>query len=123
MSFAEQNRKLAAKLREARAALDVLENLTGAKSFAKDKPCQFRVPGICNHDPATSVWAHVNRGGISGIGQKAPSICGGVACSDCHDWIDGRSNRASMSTDPRDSMILEGVLRSQALVWKAAGLA
>jgi hypothetical protein len=61
----------------------------------------------------------VNRGGISGIGQKAPDICGGIACSSCHDEIDGRNGRGGYVEDYE---ILEGVLRSQALVWREAGL-
>ena len=113
----------AARIRkQLRACRDQLDVLRRIREFAKGRPCQFRVPGICNGNPETSVWAHVPRGGIAGMGQKAPDICGGIACSDCHDYIDGRSSRLPATECHRDTLILDGVLRSQALVWKEAGL-
>jgi len=59
--------------------------------FAEGKACTARIPGACNRDPATSVWAHLNsvRWG-AGRNQKAPDPCGLIACSACHDVIDGR---------------------------------
>lgn len=120
MSLAEQNRRLAAQVRDFRAKLEPLEDVT---EFARGRPCQFRIPGICNHNPETSVWAHVNRGGISGVGQKAPDICGGIACSSCHDVIDGRSPRPQWYEEHEWlEMLLDGILRSQAWLWREAGL-
>lgn len=59
--------------------------------FAEGKNCTARIPGVCNHNPETSVWAHLNaiRWG-SGKGVKVKDACGLIACSDCHDVIDGR---------------------------------
>lgn len=59
-------------------------------AFAKGRPCTVRSP-VCNHNPETSVWAHINsvRWG-SGKGIKSPDLCGCIACSACHDLIDGR---------------------------------
>ena len=65
--------------------------------YAKDKECTARIPGVCNHNPETSVWAHLNsiRWG-SGRGHKAPDACGLIVCSSCHNEIDGRTlKRAS----------------------------
>ena len=58
---------------------------------ASGKRCTMRLPGVCNHDPATTIWSHINsvRWG-SGRGHKSPDICGAYTCSDCGDAIDGR---------------------------------
>lgn len=60
--------------------------------FARDKHCTARIPGVCNHNPETSVWAHIEsiRWG-AGRGIKVPDVCGLIACSACHDVIDGRT--------------------------------
>lgn len=61
-------------------------------ALARGAPCMVNVPGVCNRDPATTVWAHSNqlRHG-KGKGIKAHDIFGALACSSCHDFIDGRS--------------------------------
>ncbi len=53
---------------------------------ARGQECQIRIPGICNYDPATTVFAHLNG---AGMGMKASSIHGAYACSDCHTVVDG----------------------------------
>lgn len=63
------------------------------RKYAKDRECQVRIPGICNGNSETTVLAHYRMLGISGIGYKAPDLIGAWACSDCHDEIDGRTNR------------------------------
>jgi len=83
------------------------------RSYARGKPCQVRLPGICNGDPATTVLAHPRLPGITGVGMKAPDELGAWACSACHDAIDRRTH-----TDlDRDYVIrahYEGILRTQA---------
>ena len=91
--------------------------------FAKGKDCTCRLPGVCNHNPETSVWAHMNsvRWG-SGIGHKAPDACGLIACSACHNEIDGRTHECSSKTavllctyeghmESLALLILEGILK------------
>ncbi len=81
------------------------------RKLAAGKPCQVRLEGICNHDPATTVLAHYRLIGIAGMGMKAPDEIGAWACSACHDAIDRRSH---MDLD-RDYVKLahaEGVLRT-----------
>lgn len=58
---------------------------------ARDEPCQIRIPGVCTHDPATSVWCHAN-GSAAGKGMwmKSPDILGAIGCAACHDVVDGR---------------------------------
>ncbi|BEP34319.1 MULTISPECIES: nuclease domain-containing protein [unclassified Variovorax] len=58
--------------------------------MACGKPCLFRVRGICNHDPATTVAAHSNwaeHGGKGGA-RKADDCYSAWACHACHTWLD-----------------------------------
>jgi len=57
--------------------------------FARDKACTLNIEEVCNHDPATSVWAHSNllRHG-HGTGIKSHDLFGCIACSSCHVWLD-----------------------------------
>lgn len=56
---------------------------------ARAAPCTARFPGICNHDPATSVWCHLNgyRFGKGGA-IKSHDILGFHGCSECHRYYD-----------------------------------
>jgi hypothetical protein len=56
---------------------------------ARGMPCTFRVDEVCNHDDATTVWAHSNeeRHG-KGKGLKAHDCFGAWACFSCHEWYD-----------------------------------
>lgn len=56
---------------------------------ARDQECQIRIPGICNHNPETTVFAHLNG---AGMGRKQPPLFGAYACYACHDAVDGRSH-------------------------------
>lgn len=73
-----------------------------------------RVSGICNHDPATTVLAHVRLIGISGMGLKSPDLLGAWSCSACHEYVDSKGG------DPylRRLMLLEGMARTQAELLK-----
>lgn len=54
---------------------------------ARGEDCTLRIAGVCNHDPETVVFAHMNGGGM---GTKHHDIHGFFSCSSCHDFIDGR---------------------------------
>lgn len=54
---------------------------------ARGEQCQVRMPGICNHDPETTVFAHRNG---AGWGLKELDCEGAYCCSSCHDVYDGR---------------------------------
>lgn len=58
-------------------------------AMAKGKPCLIEIPGICNHNPETTVAAHSNwhEHGKS-LGRKADDQYTVWACSDCHHYID-----------------------------------
>ena len=52
---------------------------------AQGQPCFLSLPGICNHNPETTVWAHLNGAAFGkGGGIKAHDIAGFPACSECH---------------------------------------
>lgn len=53
---------------------------------ARNEDCTLRIAGVCNFDPSTTVFAHMNGGGM---GYKHHDIHGCYACSDCHNWLDG----------------------------------
>lgn len=86
------------------------------RKFAKGKPCQVRIPGVCNFDAETTVLAHIRRGGVGGLGKKPPDLCGVHACSSCHDVIDGR---VAHPKEGLDTLILEGMTRTLSQVTKA----
>lgn len=87
------------------------------RESARGQDCQLRLMGICNHNPETTVLAHIRRGGNSGVGMKPADISGVIACSACHDCLDGRAGKVRA----HDSDILEGMLRTHA-IWRKMGL-
>lgn len=58
-------------------------------AMARGKPCLFRLPGICNFDPETTVACHSNLG-IHGKGgaRKADDEYSAWGCFACHAHID-----------------------------------
>ena len=83
---------------------------------ARGQHCALRLPGICNHNPATTVWAH-----LPGIGKSARSkvsdLHGAYACFNCHSAIDTHSyeKRGLSGAIALDAM-LRGLAESQALL-------
>lgn len=87
--------------------------MTDLRKLAKGMPCQIRLPGVCNGDPATTVLAHYRMVHLSGLGMKSPDVFGAWACSDCHDAVD-RRNVHGFSREYVQLAHLQGVLRTQA---------
>lgn len=58
------------------------------RDHARGQECTLRIPGVCNHNPDTTVYAHLPCG-QKGVGMKSPDNMGVDACSDCHAFIDG----------------------------------
>lgn len=79
---------------------------------AKGSPCTFMAPGICNGDPATTVFAHLNGAAFGkGKGQKAHDIAGLDACFACHAYIDtGHGTKPLMSDAEFYWHLLRGVV-------------
>ena len=57
---------------------------------ARNRPCQVRIPGICDGGGETTVLAHYRLAGTCGTGIKPPDLLGAWCCAKCHDAIDGR---------------------------------
>jgi len=79
---------------------------------AKGSPCTFMAPGICCHDEATTVFAHLNGAAFGkGKGQKAHDIAGLDACFACHAYIDiGHGTKPLMSDAEFYWHLLRGVV-------------
>lgn len=65
---------------------------------ARGAPCALRLPGICNSNPETTVWAHLNGFG-KGMGIKTHDILGFPACSSCHAAYDTGKDRSQYTGD------------------------
>ena len=85
---------------------------------AEGKRCTARIPGVCNCDTKTSVWAHIRsiRFG-AGKGLKPPDLIGLIACSGCHDVIDGRV-KTDHDKDYVRMCAYEGHLESLMILWE-----
>lgn len=58
---------------------------------ARGEQCAIRIPGICNHDPETTVLCHANGSAAGkGIGMKSPDELGAYGCYACHMVVDGQ---------------------------------
>ena len=81
---------------------------------ARGQQCQVRIPGICNFDTDTTVFAHLNGAGWA---MKHSSIHGAYCCSDCHDVVDFK---VIYGWTPEQINLAhhEGVIRTQILMIK-----
>jgi len=88
------------------------------RKLAKGKECQIRIPGVCNHNPETTVLCHLNNKRLFGVdtGQKVPDIFGAWGCSACHDECDNRTKKYDKTGWNRlieiKIMFYEGCLRT-----------
>lgn len=85
--------------------------MTDLRKSARGEPCRVRLPGVCNGNPDTSVLAHLRLAGITGVGMKAPDLLAAIACSACHDEIDGRTRH--LERDFVKLCFFEGMARTQ----------
>ena len=85
------------------------------RRFAQGKECQVRFYGHCNYGPETTIWAHIRLGGVAGMGQKPPDLCGVLACSGCHDVIDGRT-KTDLTRVQIESQVLHGMVRTLKII-------
>ena len=77
----------------------------------------IRLEGICNHNPETTVLAHIRMPGISGMGLKADDLLGAWAGSSCHAAVDRRST-TDLDRDYVRLAHLEGMVRTIAQLRK-----
>lgn len=59
---------------------------------ARGEHCTVRLPFVCNGNPETTVFAHIN-GVRFGHGIGIKTKFGAYCCSACHDVLDGRVPR------------------------------
>lgn len=86
-----------------------MSNLT---EFARDQPCQFRIPGVCLYDVAKTSPCHVRYANIAGGGQKPNDLALVHGCSACHDLIDGRNHTIQRAPESWEGIVLAGLLRT-----------
>ena len=81
---------------------------------AKGQACTARFPGICNSNPETTVWAHLNGFAFGkGMGQKAHDVLGFHSCSECHRYLDvGHGTNPLISNDTLLECVLSAVCES-----------
>lgn len=94
--------------------------MANLRKAARGMECQVRIPGVCNHDPETSVLAHYRLPGTCGTGCKPDDMQAAIACSGCHDVIDGRTKTKLYTRDELKLMHAEGILRTQQ-IWREEG--
>jgi len=82
------------------------------RSGANGSPCTFMAPGICNCDPRTTQFAHLNGAAFGkGWANKAHDLAGLDACSACHAYIDvGHGTKPQMSDAEFWWHLLRGVV-------------
>jgi hypothetical protein len=59
------------------------------RQSARGEACTLQILGVCNHNPETTVLAHLPSE-QHGMALKADDTCSCFACSACHDCIDRR---------------------------------
>lgn len=57
------------------------------RDSARGQACTFQIVGICNHDPATTVLAHLPSE-VAGRATKSDDWHAAFSCSACHEEID-----------------------------------
>lgn len=88
--------------------------MTPIRKSAMGKECMLALPGVCNHDPATTVLCHSNRlADGKGMGLKAPDTKACYGCAACHDVLDGRRPRPDwLSIAQLDAIFAAAIVRT-----------
>jgi hypothetical protein len=81
------------------------------RTSARGQLCMIRIDGVCNCDTGTTVLAHAPHDANKGTSFK-PDDIGAWACSNCHDFIDGRSTVLGVTRARRMALFYEGVYRT-----------
>ncbi len=70
------------------------------RDAARDEICTMQIVGVCNHNPETTVFAHLPDRDSHGMAKKADDWSGCFSCSSCHDVIDYRNKKAREELQP-----------------------
>jgi hypothetical protein len=85
------------------------------RNSARAQDCTVRLPGVCNFNPETTVFAHLRMAGITGGGQKAHDLHGAYACNACHDHIDGKI-KGKLPSEFIQIAFYQGIFRTQIIL-------
>lgn len=80
--------------------------MSAVRESARGQDCTFRIPGVCNYNPETTVYCHTNRL-KDGKGMGIKSKKGAHGCSCCHDVVDGRRPRPDGMTKEDLDVIID----------------
>lgn len=86
---------------------------TAIRRAAKGKPCTLEIPGICQHDSETTVFAHVKDESF-GRGVKADDISGFFADHWCHAAYD--QHRTGLEEADELRLVLRAMQRTLRLL-------
>jgi len=84
------------------------------RQAARGERCTLRL-WCCNHDPETTVLAHIRMFGWAGMAQKPPDFLAVFACSACHDALDRRHNGEAWGFDDLLRALGETLIRQNQL--------
>lgn len=84
---------------------------TKITKMARGQMCKAQLPGVCNHNPETAVFAHYRAPGLCGTGQKPSDLFGAFLCGACHDEVDRRTR--VLEGDFVKLEFLKAVIRTQ----------
>jgi len=76
------------------------------RDSARGETCKLRIVDVCNHDPETTVLAHLDSE-FKGFGIKTPDYIAIHSCSGCHAALDQRR----ISKEARMHYMLRGLMR------------
>lgn len=89
---------------------------TKLRNSARGQACTFQIPGVCNHDPATTVLCHAPSE-VKGMGVKSHDFHAAFGCSACHEALD----QHRIEKWEEYFYWLRGIQRTQAY-WQAKGM-
>ncbi|MBP6861363.1 MAG: DUF1364 family protein [Neisseriaceae bacterium] len=84
---------------------------TKITKMARGQICKAQLPGVCDHNEATAVFAHYRAPGLSGVGQKPSDMFGAFLCYSCHAEVDRRTR--VLEGDFVKLEFLKAVIRTQ----------
>ncbi len=94
--------------------------MANLRKEARGRECQVRIYGICNGNHETTVLAHYRMAGTCGTAIKPHDMQAAIACSSCHDLIDGRVKTSDYTKEELRLIHAEGVFRTQE-IWRKEG--
>ena len=85
------------------------------RDSARNQECTVNSPW-CNYNPETTVFAHYGEPGEKGMVLKPDDTSGEYFCSDCHDWLDGRTPGNTDTPMSKDFYWFRAMRRTWALL-------